>query len=163
MGSDEKELEEVLRIKRRRLNQLEKQVARLGYSAPPELVNERDDLRAEVDRDKKALEPIVKGELSEEALAALRAYGVPASVSNALMLVESAIDSVRDALQDTKVELHDVKDKMIVLNVDVRELKRDNEAGKSGRVRNFWLLISSIALSIICVASVLWLVFRWGG
>lgn len=153
MGSDEKDLEDVLRIKKRRLTQLEKQVARLGYNAPPEMVNERDDLRAEVQKDTKALEPVIKGELSEEALAALRAYGVPASVSNALMLVESAIDAV-------KTELHEVKNMVIKANADVHDLKKDNEEGKSGRARNFRLLIASLTLSGICVLSVLWLVFR---
>jgi hypothetical protein len=163
MGTDEREIEEVLRIKRRRLNQLEKQVARFGYNAPPELVNERDDLRAELEKDKKALEPVIKGELSEEALAALRSYGVPASVSNALMLVETAIDSVKDALKDTQVELHDVKDKVIVLNIDMREVKRDNEEGKSGRRRNFRLLLGSLALSVVCVVFIVWLSVRMVG
>ena len=88
MGSDERGLEEVLRLKKRRLLELEKKIARLGYSAPPELTTERDDLRHELDRDQQAIEPVIKGELSEDALAALRMYGIPAAVKAALQHLE---------------------------------------------------------------------------
>lgn len=100
MGADERELEELLRIKRRRLNELNKQIARLGYSAPPHLVTERDDLKAEIEKEKPVLEPIIKGELSDETMAILRAYGVPAAVSNAIMLVEQGLGDFKKEFRE---------------------------------------------------------------
>jgi hypothetical protein len=91
MANEERELEDLLRIKKRRLLQLEKQVARLGYGATPELVNERDDLKQEIGASTKVIEPIVRGELPDDIMAALRAYGVPASVNNALQNFEARL------------------------------------------------------------------------
>jgi len=91
LGSEERELADLLRIKRRRLAVLNKQIAQLGYAAPPHLITERDDLQAEFDKDKPVLEPIIKGEVSEDTMAALRSWGVPAAVSNAIMLLEQGM------------------------------------------------------------------------
>lgn len=155
MGSEERELEDLLRIKRRRLNALEKQVARLGYSASAELVNERDDLRAELDKSQKAIEPIVKGELPDDIMAALRAYGIPASVNNALQLVESRLYDLKRIFEEYRQELHAVKDQVMPLRADVQALKVDNEEGKRGRKRNFQLFIVAIVLLIVIAAVVI--------
>lgn len=159
MGSEERELEDILRIKKRRLSQLDKQIARFGYSAPPEVVTERDELREEVARSQKAIDPIVKGELPDDIMAALRAYGVPASVNNALQLVEAALYELRKSLADHRVELHDMKDKVTAMVADVQDLKKDTDEGKSGRRRNFKLQMASIALSAIVLVAIL-LFFR---
>lgn len=155
MGSDERELEELIRIKRRRLNVLEKQVARLGYTAPPELVNERDDLKAELDKSQKIVDPIVKGDLPDDIMAALRAYGVPASVNNALQLVEAALYELRKAFEAHRAELHAVKDVVMPLREDVQALKVDNEEGKKGRRRNFHLFLAVIGLLLVVIAVVI--------
>lgn len=155
MGSDERELEELLRIKRQRLSTLRKQIARLGYGAPAELLTERDELEQEIGVSTKVVDPIVRGELPDDIMAAIRAYGVPASVNNALQLVEDAIYDVKKAIATLQnayekhgVELHDVKDKVITLNIDVRDLKNDNEEGKYGRRRNF--IIQCVNFVILC-------------
>jgi len=91
MGSDGKEIEEVLRLKKRRLRELQKDLARLGYDAPPALRTEEEDLRNELEKERRILEPVMKGELSDEALAALRAYGLPASIASALQNFEARL------------------------------------------------------------------------
>lgn len=160
MGSDERELQDLLRIKKRRLAQLKRQAANLGYAAPPELRNEIEDLERETNSSSQVIEPIVKGELPDDIMVALRAYGVPASVNNALQLVEAALYDLKKALEDHRVELHDVKDKVITLNIDMREVKRDNEEGKHGRRRNF--IIQCVNFVILCgvVSAIIVLAFR---
>ena len=151
-GNEERELEDLLKIKKRRLTTLRKQIAQFGYSAPAELLTERDELEQEIGASTKVIEPIVRGELPDDIMAALRAYGVPASVNNALQLVEGALYDIKKAFTEHKQELHDVKDKVTTLNVDVRELKRDNEEGMGGRRRNFLLLLTVIALLVAILA-----------
>jgi hypothetical protein len=158
MGTDERELQDLLRIKKRRLAQLKRQAASLGYGAPPELKNEIEDLERETASSSQVIEPIVKGELPDDIMVALRAYGVPASVNNALQLVEVALYDLKKGLAEHRTELHDVKDKVITLNVDMREVKRDNEEGKHGRRRNFRLQIASIVLSVLVLLAFVWMV-----
>lgn len=161
MGTDERELEEVLRLKRRRLAELQKDLARLGYDAPPALRTEEEDLRHELEKERRILEPVINGELSDEALAALRAYGLPASISRAIMMVEQAIGDLRRMVQAQQSELHAVKDKVLPMAADIQALKRDNEEGKHGRRRNFWLLVTSIVVSLLpAVIFIIWLAVR---
>lgn len=147
-GNEERELEDLLKIKKRRLTTLRKQIAQFGYGAPAQLLTERDELEQEIGASSKVIEPIVKGELPDDIMAALRAYGVPASVNNALQLVESAIYELRKAFEEHRQELHAVKDVVMPLRADVQALKVDNEEGKGGRRRNFWLLMTVIFLLI---------------
>jgi hypothetical protein len=149
MGSDERELEDLLRIKKRRLAQLKRTAATKGYDAQPELRNEIEDLERETHSSSQVVDPIVKGELPDDIMAALRAYGVPASVNNALQLVEAGLYDIGKKLGEHRVELHDVKDKVTTLNADVRELKRDNEAGVRGRRRNWRMQVFNLVLMVI--------------
>lgn len=157
MGNEERELQDLLRIKKRRLSALKRQAATLGYTTPPELRNEIEDLERETNSSSQVIEPIVKGELPDDIMVALRAYGVPASVNNALQLVEAALYELKKALTEHKTELHGVKDKVNVISVDVQVLKADTEEGKSGRRRNFKLQVASITLSAFVLGAFLWL------
>lgn len=162
--NEERELQDLLTIKKRRLTTLRKQIAQYGYSAPAELKMERDDLEQEIGASSKVIEPIVRGELPDDIMAALRAYGVPASVNNALQLVEGALYDLRKAFDDHKQELHAVKDVVMPLRADVQELKKDNAEGKSGRARNFKLFLAVIAMLVIIVAVVIPMAVRvFGG
>lgn len=91
MESEEQHLAELLRVKRRRLRELEKVVARYGNDAPPHIVTERDDLRDQLEQDSSALEPVINGDLSADAMAALRAYGIPASIKSAMQHFEQRL------------------------------------------------------------------------
>lgn len=158
MGSDERELEGLLRIKKRRLAQLKKQAAAVGYNATPELLNEIEDLQRETDSSARAIEPIVKGELPDDIMAALRAYGVPASVNNALQLVNAGLYDLKQLFKDQGAELHALKDQVLPMVADVRGLQEDTKEGKSGRRRNFKLQVLSIILSALALGAFAWLV-----
>jgi hypothetical protein len=157
MANEERELQDLLRIKRRRLSALKRQAATLGYTTPPELRNEIEDLERETNSSSQVIEPIVKGELPDDIMAALRAYGVPASVNNALQLVEAALYELRKESAGHRSELHSVKDQVIVVSADVQTLKADVEEGRYGRRRNFKLQIASITLSAFVLGAFLWL------
>ncbi len=159
-GNEEKELEDLLKIKKRRLTTIRKQIAQFGYSAPAELKMERDELEQEIGASSKVIDPIVKGELPDDIMAALRAYGVPASVNNALQLVEGALYDLRKAFDEHKQELHAVRDVVMPLRVDVQELKKDNDEGKRGRSRNFKLFLAVIGLLVIIIAVVIPMALR---
>lgn len=154
MGNEERELEDLLKIKKRRLTTLRKQIAQFGYGAPAEMLTERDELEQDIGASSKVIEPIVKGELPDDIMAALRAYGVPASVNNALQLVEGALYDLRKAFEGHQQELHAVKDVVMPLRADVQDLKTDNEEGKRGRTRNYRLFLAVIVLLLIVVAVV---------
>lgn len=152
MGSDERELEELLRIKKQRLAELNKQVARLGYEAPPHLVNERNDLRAEIETDKKALEPVIKGELSDEALAALRAYGLPSSISNAIMLINTGLGDLKDEVREFRDQSRREKQADHTERID-RQKQTDEGLAKvnrrvSGVARLVWLLVIGAIVTV---------------
>lgn len=154
MGADEKQLEDILRIKRRRLNELEKQIARLGYSAPPELVNERDDLRAEVNKDTKALEPVIKGELSEEALSALRIYGMPASIQNTLQSFEERIYDLRrqlSAYQDQQSRIREKDNEVRETRQQETDRQREQVNIRLTRIETYIAIIGGMFLVIVIV------------
>lgn len=88
MGSDEADLEDVLRIEKRRLAELRKQAATLGRSTPAEIRIEIEDLARRTSRGVEVVEAVVSGELPSSVLDALRAYGVPASIANAVQNFE---------------------------------------------------------------------------
>jgi hypothetical protein len=164
MGNEERELEDLLKIKKRRLTTLRKQIAQYGYSAPAELTMERDELEQEIGASSKVIEPIVRGELPDDIMAALRAYGVPASVNNALQLVEGALYDLKKAFDEHKQELHAVKDVVMPLRADVQALKVDNDEGKRGRRRNYRLFMFVIGLLMLVVAVIVPMAVRvFGG
>jgi hypothetical protein len=103
MGADEKELEELLRIKRRRLFELRKQAAELGRNTPPEVRTEIADLTKDVEGDIKVLEPVVAGALSDDVLKALRQFGIPASLANSIQRFE-------ESLYELKQDVHRLRD-----------------------------------------------------
>jgi hypothetical protein len=164
MAGEERELQDLLKIKRRRLTTLRKQIAQYGYSAPAELTMERDELEQEIGASTKVIDPIVRGELPDDIMAALRAYGVPASINNALQLVESALYDLRKAFDEHKQELHSVKDVVMPLREDVKALKKDNDEGKRGRSRNFKLFLAVIGMLVVVVAVIIPMAVRvFGG
>lgn len=91
MGADESELEDVLRIEKRRLVELRKQAAQLGRSTPPEIRIEIEDLTRRTSRGVAVVEAVVSGELPPSVLDALRAYGVPASIAAAVQNFEARL------------------------------------------------------------------------
>lgn len=152
MGSEEKELADLLRIKRKRLAVLNKQIAQLGYSAPPHLITERDDLQAELDKDKPVLEPIIKGEVSDDTMAALRSWGVPGAVSNAIMLLEQG-------LNDFKKEFHRYRDQRYRDSerdaIERRERQEQHDAQMQamreqigGITRLQWIIVVVVAVAV---------------
>ncbi len=88
MGSSELDLEDVLRIEKRRLAELRKQAAALGRNTPAEIRIEIEDLARRTSRGVEVVEAVVSGELPPSVLDALRAYGVPASIANAVQNFE---------------------------------------------------------------------------
>jgi hypothetical protein len=91
MGSDEAELEDVLRIEKRRLLELRKQAATLGRNTPAEIRIEIEDLTRRTSRGVDVVEAVVSGELPPSVLDALRAYGVPASIASAVQNFEARL------------------------------------------------------------------------
>lgn len=91
MGADESELEDVLRIEKRRLGELRKQAAALGRNTPAEIRMEIEDLTRKTSRGVDVVEAVVSGELPPSVLDALRAYGVPASIANAVQNFEARL------------------------------------------------------------------------
>lgn len=165
-GNEERELEDLLKIKKRRLTTLRKQIAQYGYGARPELLTERDELEQEIGASSKVIEPIVKGELPDDIMAALRAYGVPASVNNALQLVEAALYELKKAFADHKQELHAVKDVVMPLRADVQALADRLAKSEAERVhgqrRNFRISIGNITLILFVLLIVIILFARAG-
>lgn len=149
------ELEELLRIKRRRLSALRRQIAQFGYNAPVELTTERDELEQELGVSSKVVDPIIKGELPDDIMAAIRAYGIPASVNNALQLVNAGLYDLKKAFDEHRVELHGVKEQVLPIAADVQALKKDNEDGKRGRARNFYLFLLVILMLTVIAAVVI--------
>ncbi len=159
MGNEERELESLLRIKKRRLAVLRKQAATLGYNATPELLNEIEDLQRETDSSERVIAPITKGELPDDIMAALRAYGVPASVNNALQLVNAGLYDLKQLFKDQGAEIHALKDQVLPMVADVKALQEDTKEGKSGRRRNFKLQVLSIILSALALGAFVWIAF----
>lgn len=91
MGSDEAELEDVLRIEKRRLLELRKQAAQMGRNTPAEIRIEIEDLTRRTSRGVEVVEAVVSGELPPSVLDALRAYGVPASIAAAVQNFEARL------------------------------------------------------------------------
>ena len=91
MGSDELELEDVLRIEKRRLLELRKQAATMGRNTPAEIRIEIEDLTRRTSRGVDVVEAVVSGELPPSVLDALRAYGVPASIASAVQNFEARL------------------------------------------------------------------------
>lgn len=91
MGSDEAELEDVLRIEKRRLLELRKQAATMGRNTPAEIRIEIEDLTRRTHRGVEVVEAVVSGELPPSVLDALRAYGVPASIAAAVQNFEARL------------------------------------------------------------------------
>jgi len=136
--TDAHHLADVLRIKKRRLKILERKIATLGYtSAPPELITERDDLKDELETDKQALEPVIDGSLSQDALAALRAYGLQPAVASAMQNLEARFWELKRDLTELRDKLlkqreQDAKDrdehmKRDTIDRDLRQLKTDEQ------------------------------------
>lgn len=152
MGDDERELEELLRIKKQRLAALNQQVARLGYEAPAHLVVERNDLRAEIEADKKALEPIIKGEISEEALAAIRSYGLPASISNALLMLDQGLKDLKDEFREFRDQIRresqtDHTERITRQSeTDKRFDRVDRRVGRLTRLQ--WIVLTGVIVSV---------------
>ena len=90
-GADEAELEDVLRIEKRRLLELRKQAATLGRNTPAEIRMEIEDLTRRTSRGVEVVEAVVSGELPPSVLDALRAYGVPASIASAVQNFEARL------------------------------------------------------------------------
>jgi hypothetical protein len=91
MGADEAELEDVLRIEKRRLLELRKQAAQMGRNTPAEIRMEIEDLTRRTSRGVEVVEAVVSGELPPSVLDALRAYGVPASIAAAVQNFEARL------------------------------------------------------------------------
>jgi len=162
MGSDEREIEEVLRLKRRRLNELQKDLARLGYDAPPALRTEEEDLRKALEKDRRILEPVIKGELSDEALAALRAYGLPASIASALQNFEARLYDWRReflAFRDQQSRLRETENTERETRQQETDKQREHVNGKLIRIELYVRLIGGV-LFLFCIVFALYLVGR---
>lgn len=111
MGSDELELEDVLRIEKRRLAELRKQAATLGRSTPAEIRIEIEDLTRRTSRGVAVVEAVVSGELPSSVLDALRAYGVPASIANAVQNFEARLYEWRREFTEFRDQLSRLREK----------------------------------------------------
>ena len=153
MGTDERELEEVLRLKRRRLRELQKDLARQGHDAPPALRTEEEDLRIELEKERRILEPVIKGELSDEALAALRAYGLPASIASALQNFEARLwEWRREFLEfrDQQSRLRETEN----TERETRQQQTDNQRDKVNiRLTRIEAYVMTIGVLLIVVIS----------
>jgi hypothetical protein len=104
--NEQRDLEVIQQIKRRRLLELQKDQATFGRSTPPEVRTEIADLKRELG----VVDPIVRGELSNDTLAALRQFGMPASLAN-------AIQNFEGRLWDLKNDVRDLKRLMVVFMI----------------------------------------------
>lgn len=162
MISDEHDLAELLKLKRRRLRELERTVARYGNDAPPHVVTERDDLQAELEQDSSALEPVINGELSNDALAALRAYGIPASVKSALQNFEQRLYDLNRAFQQFRENQERLRDDERKLREE-RQLETDKQRDHVNVQLikiNLYVRLTSGLLFLIAVAGVVYFVLR---
>ena len=117
-------------------------------------MNERDELQAEIDKDKPVLEPVIKGELSEDTMAALRAWGVPASVT-------SSINMLDIVLTDFKKEFHAYRDQRFRESKDEKIERRERQDQTD---RNFEQMNARIArLQWVVIVAMVILAFLIGG
>jgi hypothetical protein len=96
--NEQRDLEVIQQIKRRRLIELQKDQATMGRSTPPEIRTEIADLKRELG----VVDPIIKGELSDDTLAALRQFGMPASLANAIQNFEGRLYDLKGDVRDLK-------------------------------------------------------------
>jgi hypothetical protein len=96
--NEQRELEVIQQIKRQRMFELQKQAAELGRSTPPEIRIEIANLKRELG----VVDPIVKGELSDEILSALRQYGMSASLANAIQNFEGRLWDLKNDVRDLR-------------------------------------------------------------
>jgi hypothetical protein len=96
--NEQRDLEVIQQIKRRRLLELEKDAATYGRSTPPEIRIEIADLKKEL----RVVEPIIQGDLSEEMLAALRNFGIPAALANAIQNFEARLYDMKTDIRDLR-------------------------------------------------------------
>lgn len=96
--NEQRDLEVIQQLKRRRLTELQKDQAIMGRSTPPEVRTEIADLQREL----RVVEPIIKGELSDDMLAALRQFGMPASLANAIQNFEGRLWDLKNDVRDLK-------------------------------------------------------------
>lgn len=96
--NEQRDLEVIQQLKHRRLGELEKQAAILGRSTPAEIRMEITDLKKELG----VVNPIIRGELSEEMLSALRNFGIPAAMANAIQNFEARLYDLRSDVRDLR-------------------------------------------------------------
>ena len=151
MGTDESELEDVLRIEKRRLAELRKQAATLGRNTPAEIRIEIEDLTRRTSRGVAVVEAVVSGELPSSVLDALRAYGVPASIANAVQNFEARLYEWRRDF----IEFRDQQSRLRETENTERET-RQQETDKQREQVNFRLI--RIELSVRAIGGFIFIV-----
>lgn len=144
MGADEAELEDVLRIEKRRLAELRKQAAQLGRSTPAEIRIEIEDLTRRTSRGVAVVEAVVSGELPPSVLDALRAYGVPASIANAMQNLEARLWEWRREFLDFRDQQFRLREK----DSEDRET-RQQETDKQREQVNTRLIRIELSMQVI--------------
>lgn len=96
--NEQRDLEVIQQLKRRRLNELLKDQAQMGRGTPAETRTEIADLKRELG----VVDPIVKGDLSDDTMAALRHFGLPASLANAIQNFEGRLWDLKNDVRDLK-------------------------------------------------------------
>ena len=159
MGTDELELEDVLRIEKRRLLELRKQAATLGRNTPAEIRIEIEDLTRRTSRGVEVVEAVVSGELPPSVLDALRAYGVPASIASAVQNFEARLYEWRREFIEYRDQQSRLREKEST-DRETRQQETDNQREHvNGRLIRIelsvrWLIFFSV------VAIVIYLVVR---
>ena len=86
-GEETERLNELRDATQRRLHQLRLQKQTMGSQTPPYVLTEI----AQAEKDLRVLEPVTDETVSDPVLAALRQFGVPGALANAIQAVESSL------------------------------------------------------------------------
>lgn len=157
--ADKAHVQRLLETHKRNLQRAEEKKALFGpLEVPNSVENEIDNLKA--------------------SIAEIEGHRLPPIIQNTRQAVRNQYDNDIDFIiadsaarnrRQTKLEekqtdmatqLHELNKVVLPIAADMQDLKRDNDEGKSGRRRNFWLLMLSISLSAAALGFVLWLAFR---
>jgi hypothetical protein len=162
MGADEAELEDVLRIEKRRLLELRKQAAQMGRNTPAEIRIEIEDLTRRTSRGVDVVEAVVSGELPPSVLDALRAYGVPASIASAVQNFEARLYEWRREFveyRNQQSRLREVENAERETRQQETDKQREQVNGKLIRIELYVRFIGGV-LFLFCIVFALYLVGR---
>jgi hypothetical protein len=150
-----------LDIHRRNLRQLEEQAAKYVGDVPIHISNQIDEQRVNI----AALEPIASPPQGDDTQLFVARVGDGNGGNWAMLFSQFVLLNTRQTKQEEQnARIIDeqglARQWRMNAGQDIEALKDDTQAGAWGRQRNFWMLVSSLALSLIALGGVVWLVFR---